>query len=102
MTALKQRPRRLRAIAVALLFSAISALAWRAGMLRLGRATVGGKPFAWSRDCRWTALETSFAASRVDGCCHEVAVRACADSIDRMLGGLRQERITPASPALDS
>src|SRR5687768_897716 len=102
MTALKQRLRRLRAIAVALLVSTVAALAWPAAMPRVAEAPVGGKPFAWGRDSLWTALETSFAASRVDGCSHEVAVRASADSIDRMLGGLRQERITPASPALDS
>src|SRR5688500_2349353 len=96
-----QRSRRRRVAAVSILGAVVAALAWPARTPRVAEAPAGGKPFAWGRDSLWSALETSFAASRVDGCTHEVPVRAAADSIDRMLGGLREDRVTPASPALD-
>ena len=97
-----QRSRRRRVAAVAIFGAVFLALAWPARTPDVADAPAGGKPFAWGRDSLWSALETSFAASRADGCTHEVPVRAAVDAIDRMLGGLREERITPASPALDS
>ena len=102
MPAQNQRPRRLRVVAVALIGATLAALAWPARMPRVADAPVGGKPFAWGRDSLWTALETSFAASRVEGCRHERSARASADSVDGLLGRLRSGRITASASALDS
>ena len=80
----------------------IAALAWPAPSPAVADAPVGGQRFVWGRDSIWRALETSFAASRADGCSHERSARALADSIDRTLTRLRSDRVSATAPALDS
>lgn len=94
--------RRLRLVGLGVLAASLAALAWPARLPRVADAPAGGKPFAWGRDSLWSALESSFAANRANGCAQERAIRAAADSIDGMSGRLRAERITATSPVLDS
>ena len=99
----KNKPRRsLRVLGVGLLFFVVAALAWPARQPDVADAPAGAQRFVWGRDSLWTALEASFAQSRVEGCTHERVARAAAASIDARLTKLRTDRFTAAAPALDS
>ncbi len=101
---LERKPtnRRLRVAGIGLLALTVCALAWPASAPRVADAPRGAQPFAWGRDSLWRALETSFVASRAEGCGQARALRAAVDSIDARLGSLRVERIPASAPALDS
>jgi len=102
MSAKNQTHRRLRVIGGGALVAAVAALAWPAPPPDVAGAPAGAQKFVWGRDSLWSALETSFANSRTDGCTHERAARAAADSVDAMLARLRTERTTATAPSLDS
>ena len=102
MPAKNQSRRRLPILSVGLLAVTVSALTWPARMPHVAAAPAGAQPFVWGRDSLWSALETSFARSRADGCSLERTFRAAADTVDGMLGWLRAERMTASAPTLDS
>jgi len=102
MKAEKKTLRRPYLIVLGAIAVTILALASPAGSPAMADAPAGAAPFVWGRDSLWSALESSFAAGRADGCTHERVARAAADSIDRTLLRLRKERVSAASPVLDS
>jgi hypothetical protein len=97
-----QTRRRLGVISVGIVAATVGALTWPARDGDVPDAPRNARQFVWGRDSLWSALETSFAASRVDGCAHEKSARAAADSIDRALTKLRNIRVAAISPSLDS
>jgi hypothetical protein len=94
--------RRPRAFSVGVIAATLIALAWPAGSPVIAEAPSGARQFVWGRDSLWGALESSFAATRAEGCAHERAGRTAADSIDRTLVRLRNERVAAVAPVLDS
>lgn len=97
----QNRTRRLRVIAIVGL-ALVAGLASPAPSPRVADAPAGAQPFAWGRDSLWSALETSFAGSRAEGCRNERTARTAADSLIATLSLLRAERIAPTAPLLDS
>lgn len=102
MSAKNQPRRRLFILSIGVLAAVIVALAWPSRLPHVAAAPAGAQPFVWGRDSLWNALETSFAASRSDGCTTDRRFRAAADSLERMLGRLRGELVPASAPALDS
>jgi hypothetical protein len=80
----------------------VAALSWPASSPPVAAAPASAQRFVWGRDSLWSALESSFAASRVEGCARERMARETAGAIDRTLLRLRDERVPATSPALDS
>ena len=101
-SAWNQTRRRLRVIVAGALAATLAALTWPAPPPDVAAAPAGARRFVWGRDSLWNALEISFATSRADGCSHERAARAAADSLDLTLARLRTERTSATAPSLDS
>ena len=98
----KQKSRRLRVIGVVTFLAAVALIAWPARLPDVADAPAGAQRFAWNRDSLWSALETSFARTRAEGCTNEQTARLATDSVDASLARLRAERITADAPTLDS
>ena len=94
--------RPLRAIVLGAFVAAIALVGWPARLPDVADAPAGAQRFVWGRDSLWSALESSFATTRVEGCANEHATRLAAKSVDAMLARVRAERMTTAAPALDS
>jgi hypothetical protein len=100
MSSSKQSRVRLAIVVVGAL--AAAALMWPAAPPHVADAPAGAQQFVWGRDSLWSALEASFERVRADGCTHESAARASADSIDGLLSRLGVERVGAVSPVLDA
>ncbi len=101
MSAKNQTHHLLRVIGVGALVATVAALAWPAPPPDVADAPVGAQRFVWGRDSVWSALESSFASNRADGCTHERFARSMARSVDAMLARLRKERTTATAASLD-
>ena len=77
----KQKSPRLLAVGVVALVAAIALIAWPARLPDVADAPAGAQQFAWNRDSLWSALETSFARTRAEGCTNEQTARLAADSV---------------------
>ena len=98
----RRTPRPLRAIGAGAFVAAVALIAWPARLPEVADAPAGAQRFIWNRDSLWSALETSFARTRAEGCAHAHAARLGADSVDATLARLRTERVTAGASALDS
>lgn len=94
--------RRFRIIGLGALVAAVAAVAWPAPAPGVADAPAGAQRFVWGRDSLWSALETSFAQRRADGCRQERSVKAGMDSVSAFLANLGSKRSSAADPSLDS
>lgn len=77
-------------------------LAWPARSPDVPLAAAGAQPFAWDRDSLWSALESSFSASRSERCANQPAANSSSLAIDSSLETLHRERVSADDPRLDS
>ena len=91
-----------RVIGLSALVATATGLAWPARPPVVADAPAGAQRFVWGRDSLWSSLETSFAATRGEGCNNERAARAAADSVDSTLVRLHSVRVPATAQALDS
>lgn len=94
------RQQRIR-LAAALIVAG-AALSWPPAHPDLPDAPQGATQFAWNRDTAWTALETTFARTREQGCVAAPGARAGVAAVDAILVGIGSHAISATAPVLDS